>query len=246
MRPISPLRFVLVIILCGCLFSCSDQLPSSKLPDFKSYTDVKAKKKAFFDFMLPMIKAGNQEILEERELVISLQQKYADSDQGKVPKKLQQLLDKYRVQEDSREAEFASLLIRINSIPPSLVMAQAANESAWGTSRFAIEGNNLFGQWCFSKGCGIVPSQRAAGDIHEVTEFKTPLASVRSYMLNLNRHARYTNLRHLREQQIKQQGYATGLFLAAGLLGYSEKGSEYVKEIRGMIRTNHLESYDRP
>ncbi len=119
-----------------------------------------------------------------------------------------------------------------------------SNESAWGTSRFAKQGNNYFGQWCYVKGCGLVPQQRNDGAVHEVADFDHPMDSVRSYILNLNRHYTYDDLRDLRAKEIKKQGYATGLNLAAGLINYSERRMEYVKEIRSMISYNKLDKLD--
>jgi Bax protein len=129
-------------------------------------------------------------------------------------------------------------------IPPSLVLAQAANESAWGTSRFARRGNNLFGQWCFSQGCGLVPRGRVEGASHEVASFSSPYRSVRSYIQNLNRHPTYQLLRDIRLKARNRDDIASGPSLAAGLLGYSERGEDYVEEIRNMIRHNNLDYYD--
>jgi len=158
---------------------------------------------------------------------------------------LQELLIKYRVNTDDEDEQKELLLLRVNTIPPSLVLAQAANESAWGTSRFAQEGNNLFGQWCFREGCGLVPEARGGSSRHEVRAFESPLESVESYMRNLNSHPRYRELRELREQQIEQQGYASGEILTEGLDGYSTRGQEYIDEIRNMIEHNKLNRFDQ-
>ena len=123
-------------------------------------------------------------------------------------------------------------------------LAQAANESAWGTSRFATKGNNLFGQWCFSKGCGLVPRGRVEGASHEVAKFSSPFRSVRAYIQNLNRHPTYQELRDIRQEDRRGKDPLSGVDMAAGLLGYSERGQEYVDEIRAMIHYNNLTFYD--
>ena len=129
-------------------------------------------------------------------------------------------------------------------IPPSLVMAQAANESAWGTSRFATQGNNLFGQWCFNQGCGLVPRSRPEGMSHEVEVFDSPYQSIRSYITNLNRHNAYQGLRDRRDALRAQGQFPDGATLAGGLEAYSERGQAYVHEIRAMINSNGLPDYD--
>jgi Bax protein len=140
--------------------------------------------------------------------------------------------------------QIQQLKTKVNFIPAALILAQAANESAWGTSRFAREGNNFFGQWCFSKGCGIVPNSRNSGANHEVASFDSPLGSVKSYIRNLNSHPTYALLRTLRQQSIDDGQRVSGELLAQGLIGYSERGEEYVKEIQSMIRYNKLSRFD--
>jgi Bax protein len=127
---------------------------------------------------------------------------------------------------------------RVDTVPLELVLSQAANESAWGTSRFARKANNLFGQWCFSKGCGLVPARRNAGSTHEVAAFKSPQLSVRSYLRNLNTGRVYKDLRNIRAAKRAEGKQATAYEIAAGLSKYSERGQAYVKEIRAMIKYN--------
>lgn len=180
-----------------------------------------------------------------------LERHYLDSlaDKSELTDKERQWLDnqaeRLRVDAETGSARQLTLLRkRLDVIPPSLIMAQAANESAWGTSRFATEGNNLFGQWCFTKGCGLVPTARGEDATHEVASFSSPYRSVRAYIQNLNRHPTYQQLRELRHSDRNDNEALSGLELAGGLLGYSERGEDYVKEIRSMIRYNNLEFYD--
>lgn len=214
------------------------------LPDFSVYSDVTEKKAAFFSFLYPRIVLANSRVLIERENLLMLQ---AMPELGEIEKTWLAAQAK-RLRVDAKlgsKAMYTALLSRLDIIPPSLVLAQAANESAWGTSRFAREGNNLFGQWCFSSGCGLVPASRNEGASHEVARFQSPYGSVRAYVQNLNRHASYKSLRNLREQHRKADQFPSGIALAAGLQHYSERGQPYVQEIRSMVRYNNLAFYDQ-
>ena len=122
-----------------------------------------------------------------------------------------------------------------------MVLAQAAIESAWGTSRFARQANNLFGQWCFAPGCGIVPLHRPSDATYEVEKFPSVGAAVEAYYLNLNTHAAYRALRTIRRESRLQGKTLSGALMVAGLEKYSGRGIHYVEELRSMIRTNQLE-----
>lgn len=215
----------------------------AQLPDFSEFNDVKEKKRAFFEFLLPLVYHSNQQILQERALV----KKWladANSLNAKEQQQLEKIRTRYRVVNEDQDTQKQLLLNRVQTLPPSLVLAQAANESAWGTSRFAQEGNNLFGQWCYTMGCGLIPGERNHRSKHEVQIFKTPYDSVASYMRNLNSHPQYKELRDIRTTLKKQQKTVTGVDLAEGLTGYSERREEYVEEIQGMIRHNQLLQLD--
>jgi Bax protein len=125
-----------------------------------------------------------------------------------------------------------------------MALAQAANESAWGTSRFAKQGNNLFGQWCFTAGCGLIPQHRSEGKSHEVAKFSSPQASVTSYIHNLNSHSAYQEFRQIRASQRQQFNRLSGQQCVEGLLKYSSRGEEYIQELQAMIRVNKLHRYD--
>jgi Bax protein len=218
--------------------------PTKPLPDFSSIYNTQEKKQQFFGYLMPIVEQVNNDVLLERSNISSLQQtpKLTKSDKAYLNK----VAKKYRVKTTIEEPKlfFKRLLRKVDQIPPSLVLAQAANESAWGTSRFAVEGNNLFGQWCFSKGCGLVPVRRDGDASHEVAKFDSVFNSVESYILNLNRHTQYAELRAVRLKLRSNNQPVGGLQLANGLLGYSERGQDYVDEIQSMIRFNNLSSLD--
>lgn len=227
-----------------------DALPSlprwagAELPDFSSFQNVSDKKNAFFSFLYTRIVLANSRILIQRQYLETLSRK--DSLSESEIAWLEQQAERLRVDEEPGSDEmFSRLRSRLDVIPPSLVMAQAANESAWGTSRFALKGNNLFGQWCFTKGCGIVPQSREAGKSHEVAAFSSPYRSITGYIQNLNRHPSYQLVRDLRRKARENGRFASGTTLAAGLISYSERGKEYISEIRSMITFNKLLDYDR-
>lgn len=215
----------------------------ARLPDFDSYQDVNEKKDAFFSFLYPRILLANSRILIERQYLETLSRKdtLSDSEISWLAKQAERL----RVDEEPGSEEmFQRLRSRLDFIPPSLILAQAANESAWGTSRFALKGNNLFGQWCFTEGCGMVPQSRGEGKTHEVAAFTSPYRSITGYIQNLNRHPSYQLVRDLRRKARENGRFASGSALAAGLVSYSERGEEYITEIRSMINFNNLSEYD--
>jgi len=211
--------------------------------DIDQVASNKTKKRAFFMGLLPMVLLANQEIQSERqeiELILS-RHKESQLKDGDL-ERLDEILRRYGLRghplTDHRTR--SRLMRRVDIIPPSLVLAQAANESAWGTSRFAQRGNNLFGEWTYTPGTGIIPAGRPAGATYEVRKFPSIYESIRSYMNNLNRNGAYRKLREIRENLRKSDQPVTGMALAKGLEKYSQRGDDYINEIRAMIRHNKL------
>jgi len=225
----------------------SDKKMPPKAPDFTAFTDVKAKKQAFFDYMYYFIEKVNLEVLERKVVIDAILEKSADQLTKQDIAFVDEMSELYLKDHDSSDTLASAKILQeyIRVIPPSLALAQAANESAWGTSRFATDANNFFGQWCFKKGCGLIPSQRNSGQVHEVRKFESPEGSVRSYIRNLNTHYTYDELREIRDNLYDKNKLVTGIDLAEGLKGYSERGEEYVKELQSMIRFNKLTKFDR-
>ena len=221
--------FVFIGIVATSLFVY--QLPKKITVADLDMTDVRTvqeKKERFFNFLRPIIMAENQRILAQRDRIIRAREKGDEA-------YLKSMKVAYKLSED---ATIERLLKRVDMVPLELVLAQSANESMWGQSRFAKQGNNLFGQYCYNKGCGIVPEKRSTHATHEVAAFDSVNASVRSYLKNINTHAAYGELRNIRKKIRDENGQITGLALADGLLRYSERGKAYVKEIKSMIKTN--------
>jgi len=237
----------LTLTLTACCDKSEPQTAQASKPvSQEKPISVSEKKANFWALMEPLVEQSNNEVLAEREIVKTLRLDVAELNE-KQQSELAKLSKKYRVDNKLVPAEqIQQLLIKVDTVPASLVLAQAANESAWGKSRFATEGNNYFGQWCFSKGCGLVPKSRNAGANHEVAKFDSPLGSVRSYIRNLNSHPTYEKLRELRSAALANGEFPSGELLAEGLIGYSERGEEYIKEIQSMIRFNKLSRFDQP
>ncbi|MEQ8332757.1 glucosaminidase domain-containing protein [Nisaea sp.] len=212
---------------------------------------VEQKKSLFFRMVLPVLLIANEEIAAERELLMQLKealatQRFLDARQLKT---LRRLADKYEVTMQGDAVSITAVLgvleRRIDIVPPSLGLAQAASESGWGTSRFAQEGNALFGQWRLD-GKGMVPEeQRSSKGDYKVAKFKTPLGSARSYLRNLNTHGAYREFRKRRAAARADGRPLSGATLASFLTRYSERGADYVKEIVSIIKSNNLSVLDR-
>lgn len=215
-------------------------------PDFAAIEDVDARKERFFEFLLPAVAYVNAEVRARRE---RLQRTEARADDDRMTRAdrawIERMATRYWVEGEPLPRQLELLDHRIDVVPPALALAQAAIESGWGRSRFAREGNNLFGEWCFEPGCGIVPDQRPRDASYEVRSFPTVLHSVRSYVRNLNTHPAYGGLRKLRHQARQAGREPRAVELAAGLARYSERGMAYVEEVRTVIRSNALEARAR-
>lgn len=213
----------------------------AQAPDFLSIANIKARKEAFFNYLAPFAHEKNQLNLADRKRISALinSNKKMSAD-DKVWVSAMRKFHKLKQREEYSKTDLRDLLHRVDIIPVSLVLAQAANESAWGTSRFATEGNNFFGQWCFRKGCGLVPASRNDGADHEVRKFHDARESVFAYIDNLNSNAAYKKLRASRAELRQQGKVISGLVLVNGLEHYSERGLAYVEEIKGLINYNKL------
>jgi len=215
---------------------------------YAPHMPVTEKKEFFFFALAPLVLAANEAVLADRQKLLALLDKHQDNTPWTDEERewLSLLAEYYGVDGEPGEADaHEALLLRVDAVPTSLVLAQAAAESGWGTSRFASEGNALFGQWTWS-GEGITPKEQRTetkGN-YQIRAFETPEDSVRSYLHNLNTGHAYDSLREQRQLLRSQQKPVTGHDLADGLLKYSERGQEYVDEIRALIRINRLHATD--
>ncbi len=218
--------------------------PITVFPDFASIGEVSVKKQMFFDFLELYIDRQNELVRQTRETLKELSAIRAGGRNLSSEERDSLLAIAARYALDQEELEESELLVellkRVDTIPKPLALAQAATESAWGTSRFALEGNNLFGQWCYDDGCGMVPGRRSNDASHEVRAFESIDAAVRAYFMNLNTHRQYSNFRELRFEMRNQRGALDALVLAYGLDGYSERGEKYVDEVQTIIQQNDL------
>ena len=221
------------LFLLLSLFTISSLVSSASLssfkPSFDSIESTIVRKEVFFNYLLPAIQKKNAEIIEIRSAISNNELSNAQ---------LNDLAKKYRV--TSKE----ELLKVIDILPPSLVLAQAANESNWGRSRFAKDFNNYFGIWCFSKGCGVVPMDREDDATHEVASFNSLEECIDYYVLNINRSYAYEDLRSIRKNQRENLQPITGMLLAEGLENYAFPGDEYIESIKSLINFNQLERHD--
>ena len=203
------------------------------------------RKSLFLRTLLPIVLLENHRLDEQRKrLNVILQQTTPLTEQQ--AQWLAELKKQFRLKGEISDPEQQSTLLRrLDTLPPSLVLAQAAIESGWGTSRFAQQGNSLFGQWSYKANTGLVPDARNEGANHVVRAFDSLQDSVRSYMRNLNTHTAYRELRLMRESMRSQGVNFDSYALAHGLLRYSQRGEAYIEEVQIIIRGNRLTQYDQ-
>lgn len=214
--------------------------------DLSDDVSVAEHKANFLRILLPVILAENRQIRQQRAWLQDCLQKGVASLDANTKKQLEQLARSYKVEADdlnNRDVQ-RRLLQRVDEVPVALALAQAANESGWGTSRFVRQANNLFGHWTFRRDKGLVPLDRDQGKTHRVRVFPSLRLSVRAYLHNLNTSRAYKRLRKLRAILRENNQPLDGDRLAAGLLYYSERGQAYVNEIRTLIRINHLDHFE--
>lgn len=208
-----------------------------------------ARKDVFFRTMLPLVLEANGKVTRDRARLLQLQSR-AEKGQpidGDDLVWLRGLAEKYEVEDwqgIDESNQLDRLVRRVDVVPVSLALIQAAVESAYGRSRFAREGNALFGQWAWGKGMEPADQRDGKGD-YRVAAFKSPLASVEAYLLNLNTHPAYQDFR-VRRAAIRAQGddVLRGLDLVGGLSAYSEKGEAYLEILSKAIRANGLGRFD--
>ncbi len=230
----------------GSVLSDGAQVPRlflASLPDdLGKIRESKIRKALFFQTVLPLILQVNEEILADRQRIwnILFNQKLGLRASAADRLWLSVQYRRYGVKANNPEA----LLSRVDIVPPSMTLAQAAEESGWGTSRFVREGNAIFGQWTVSKTKGLIPLNRDQNKSHKVRIFADLIGSVRAYTYNLNTHRAYQALRKVRAARRRQGLPIDGAVLAETLSSYSQRGKAYVATIRSIIAANNLRQLD--
>ena len=226
-----------------------DHLPIiSELPkDFSDIQDVPTKKKLFYLVTLPIIYKTNILIMQERRMVVNIEKKFARKELNEnETNEMIRLSKKYKLDySEINKKLFKKLKQRINIIPISLALGQAIIESGWGQSRFASEGNALYGQWTTREDRGIIPQDRDEDKTHAVLKFNNLSESVEAYMFNINTHPAYYNFRVVRhiDERLK---YTDPISMKVKYLAaYAEIGDKYVDQLELIIASNKLQDFDR-
>lgn len=212
--------------------------------DLRNLAGFSKRKITFIKSTLPLILHANELILQDRARLISIRDGATGGAEISADDRawLEEIADRYGAHRPNPE----ELLRRVDIIPPSLAIAQAAEESGWGTSRFAREGNALFGQRAYkAHKKGIVPRQRGEGEAFRVRAFDHLIDGVKAYVHNLNSHFAYKDFRATRAAMRAETGVLDGYRLAGALKRYSERGADYISTLRLIMRANALRVFDR-
>jgi len=213
----------------------------TKMPkDLKTLGDTKEKRELFIKIVLPLILDENKKITNDRKKLFQILAKNFNTVGERVW--LKRRFKEYKIE----DKDLSKLKMRMDIVPVSIALAQAANESGWGTSRFALEGNALFGQWTWSKK-GISPKNQDPNTSHKILQFQILKASVRAYKNNLNTHNAYREFREARAKLRQESGAdpIIGLSLTKYLKNYAAIGEKYVVILEDIIEKNSLTDFDK-
>ena len=210
----------------------------SQLPkDLDRLKNTKKKKDTFIKIVIPLILDENNKILENRKKLFKILGKSTNSMGEK--RWLKRRFKEYGI----KKGDITELKVKMDIIPTSIAIAQAAKESGWGTSRFALEGNAMFGQWTWSKN-GIEPTEKSGNQDHKILRFSMLRSSVKAYKNNLNTHRGYREFREKRAELRKNNKKISGLKLVNYLHNYAATGKEYTKILKKIIEQNRLTDFD--
>ena len=205
--------------------------------EIKMIENTKKRKEFFIQIVLPLILKENNNIKLDRKRLFMIINKSSNTNLEK------KWLEKKYKQYGIPSKDLSTLKIRMDEIPVSLALAQAAKETGWGTSRFAQEGNALFGQWTWS-GEGLKPKEADNNEGHKVMKFKILQASVRAYQRNLNTHSTYRAFRKARANLRDEGRHLDSIILSKFLDEYAETGEKYVEVLQQIIKQNNLQDFD--
>ena len=229
-------RTVLLVSFCGLWLACGLRV--------QAVVKLQPYQQAFIQKMVSAAHHVNHDLRLDRSRVLALQAKH-EWTSGDIAW-LRALSAHYGVYMPKKPtaAMWQALLLRVNTIPASMTIAQSIDESNWGRSHFAVKANNYFGIWCFKEGCGLVPSHPHPGRYYAIKTFPSMTASVAYYMYNLNTNQHYEKLRAVRAEYSRKGKVVSGLDLADTLLDYSERGRAYINDIKRIIVHYQLQQYD--
>jgi Bax protein len=210
--------------------------------DFDTRMVVDQRKRDFIRTVLPLVLKANEEVHAERRRLVAIEEQIASG--RDISADVQVWLDEIAAKYNTAPGDISTLLRRVDAVSPTLALSQAIEESGWGRSRFARLGNALFGQRAWASGAGFVPARRADGERFEVRAFPSLLDSVRSYVLNLNRHHAYQDYRVARAEMRARDTHLDGRELARTLVNYSERREAYVEALLNLIETNALDQFE--
>jgi Bax protein len=222
------------------LFSYSFAQTTGFPEDYYNMRATIKKQNYFFDYLYPHIEKANKHILKEREFILSIKENKNLDKNSKEHQRLTKIAKKYKVKDPY---DFDKLLKKINIVPASMALAQAAIESGWGMSRFVKLGNNLFGHWTYGKK-GILPLRRDPNAKHLIRIFNSFEDSISAYMLNLNTHKAYYSFRSKRSQLERENKKITGVILSQTMINYSQIRERYLRILKNVIKKNKLQKYD--
>lgn len=240
MKKLKYLFFKVVFILFSSLALQAKGLPQ----EYYKIKNTSQSKKYFFDYLYKLIEKENQNILNQRTFI----KEYLSSNLLNInynsPSflRLIELKKKYRVKNLFSKNEY---LKKIDIVPPSMALSQAAVESGWGRSRFIKQANNIFGHWTYNAKIGMLPENRDEGATHFIRIFKSLQDSISAYMLNLNRNRAYKQFQEEREKQRKKNINPQGMSLSQTMVNYSGIGHDYLSILENVIEKNNLTEYDK-
>ena len=209
----------------------------TRLPrDLDQIKTIKAKKETFLQIVLPLVVAENEKIETDRNYLLKV---IRDNDSSEKLQWLKRKFKEYKV----KDGDINELIEKVDIVPISIALAQAAKESGWGTSRFALEGNAIFGQWTWD-GVGIEPLDKSDDQSHKILKFPILRASVKAYITNLNTHPSYKNFREKRLMLRQSNKALSGIDLIHELENYAETGKEYTRILEQIIEQNDLQEFE--
>ena len=209
----------------------------TRLPrDLDQIKTIKAKKETFLQIVLPLVVAENEKIETDRNYLLKV---IRDNDSDEKLQWLKRKFKEYKV----KDGDINELIEKVDIVPTSIALAQAAKESGWGTSRFALEGNAIFGQWTWD-GVGIEPLDKSNDQSHKILKFPILRASVKAYITNLNTHPSYKSFREKRLMLRQNNKALSGIDLIHELANYAETGKEYTRILEQIIEQNDLQEFE--